>query len=84
MKIYATGEKAKAQPSFIISICPARHLEGKEMPAEWVTDENEPLDINVEFKFGMADVPSNVAEYMIRYGMAAKTPLILPRLLQGA
>lgn len=81
MFVYATGEKAVRQPSYIVSICPARHLEGQgEMPSEWVNDKNEPVEFNVEFKFGKAEVPENVGKYLVKHQIAAKSRLIIPAL----
>jgi hypothetical protein len=78
MIVYATGEKARAQKSFVLAICPARHLEGAEMPAEWVTETNEPREMQVEFTYGRAEVPDNIGRYLLAHGLASKTTLILP------
>jgi len=78
MKIYNNGSKAAAMPSFFMSVSPARHLEGQEMPSEWVTDQNWPIDFQVEFKFGKAEVDKNLGEYMIKYGLASRSKLIIP------
>lgn len=48
------------------------------MPSEFVTEKNDPLDIEVIFSFGMAEVPSNVGKYMLDHGLASKTQLIIP------
>lgn len=79
MKIYNTGYKAAAMPSFFMSVSPASHLEGQELPSEWLTDKNEPIDFQVEFKFGKAEVDKNLGEYMIKYGLASRTKLIHDR-----
>lgn len=84
MKIYLSGERAQQSPSHLVVICPAGHLEGQEMPREWVDDHNNPVSLHVEFKFGVAEVPSNVGEYMLKYGMASKTKLIIPNGVKAA
>ena len=78
MKIYNTGSKAAAMPAFFMSVSPARHLEGQEIPSEWMTDKKEPIDFQIEFKFGKAEVDKNLGEYMIKYGYASRTKLIIP------
>lgn len=78
MIVYASGEKAVLQPSYLLCICPARHLEGEEMPAEWVTADNEPLELTVEFVFGKATVADNLGRYLVKHGLAKKTRLIVP------
>jgi hypothetical protein len=79
MIVYSKGEKAALQSSFLLSVCPARHLEGQELPAEWVTDKNEPIDFNIEFVYGRAEVEENLGRYLVKHGFAACTRLILPK-----
>jgi hypothetical protein len=79
MIVYAQGEKAVRQPSYLVSICPARHLEGQgEMPSDWVNEKNEPVEFNVEFQFGRAEVPDSIGQYLVKHGIAKKSKLILP------
>jgi hypothetical protein len=78
VRVYNTGEKAAKQPSFIVSLCPARHLEGQEVPSEFVNHKNEPLEINVEFIYGKAEVSDALGRYMLKHGFASKTSLIIP------
>lgn len=78
MIVYAMGEKAAKQASFIMSVSPARHLEGQgEMPSEWVNEKNEPIDFNVEFEFGKAEVPDNLGKYLLKHGFAKMSRLIM-------
>lgn len=74
MKVYLTG--GSKAPSHRMHICPANDIKG-EVPAEWVTEHNEPLNIVVEFKHGVAEVPDNLGKYLISRGIARKTRLIL-------
>jgi len=79
MIVYNNGSKAAAMPSFFMSVSPARHLEGQELPSsDWVNQKNEPIDLMVEFKFGRAEVDKNLGEYMIKYGLASKSKLHIP------
>ena len=81
MRVYALGEKAAKQPSFIMNICPARHLEGQgEMPSDWVDDKNNPIEFNVEFLYGRAEVSDSIGKYLVKHGLAKRTQLILPAL----
>jgi hypothetical protein len=81
--VYTTGEKAVRQKSFMVCICPARHLEGKgEMPADWVSDKNEPIEFNVEFVYGKAEVSDSIGKYMIKHQLAARSKLIIPDAVQ--
>jgi len=84
LKIYLSGERASLAPSHSVYVCPARHLEGEDMPEGWVTDKNEPVDITVEFHYGIADVPSNLGAYMLKYGLASKSRLIIPNGVRAA
>ena len=78
MIVYTRGEKAAKQASFLLSVSPARHLEGQEVPADWVTDKNEPIDFNIEFVFGRAEVSDAIGEYLVKHKFASFTRLILP------
>lgn len=78
MIVYTTGEKTAKQKSFFMHICPGRHLEGQELPSEWVDEKNEPVEFAVEFVYGKANVPDSVGKYLIKHQMAAKTRLIMP------
>ena len=77
MKIYTTGEKSARQASYQVHICPGRHLEGQELASEFVNHKNEPVEITVDFKFGVAEVSDAVGKYMLKHGFAAKSKLII-------
>lgn len=79
MKVYLPNAVAKTQSVHLLHICPAGHLKGQEMPSDWVDDENKPVNFTIKFQFGEAEVPSEIGKYLVEYGMAKKTPLILPR-----
>ena len=78
MIVYTTGEKSSKQKSFIMSVCPAEHLKGQELPSEWVDEKNEPINFNIEFEYGKANVSDSLGKYLIKHQMAARTRLIMP------
>lgn len=79
MKVYTTGEKPSRQPSFTMSVAPAATAHNEEVPAHWVDDKNNPVQFNIEFKFGEAEVEDGLAKYLIANGYAKRTRLLLPR-----
>ena len=78
MLIYNQGALTSLKPSFSIHVCPAADIVGEECPADWLDEQDKPLNIEVEFRYGRAEVPSNLGAYLIRAGLAAKTQLIIP------
>lgn len=78
MIVYTTGEKSSKQKSFIMSVCPGSHLAGQELPSEWVDDKNVPIEFNIEFEYGKANVSDSIGKYLIKHQMAARTRLIMP------
>jgi hypothetical protein len=78
MRVYTTGEKTARQKSFIMCIAPAAHLAGQEVPSDWVNDKNEPIEINVEFIYGVAEVSDSIGKYLVKHQMASRTKLIIP------
>lgn len=81
MKVYATGEKPSRQPSFLMSVAPAATARNEEVPSHWVDDKNNPVQFNVEFKFGVAEVADDIGHYLIANQLAQRSRLILPRQL---
>jgi hypothetical protein len=49
-----------------------------DVPSEWVDDKNTPLNFQVEFVRGKAEVDDNIGRYMIEQGLAQKSKIILP------
>ncbi|WP_024516836.1 hypothetical protein [Bradyrhizobium sp. Tv2a-2] len=76
MKVYSRG----SNPTSTLYICPAADTTG-EVPAEWVDDNNSPLQFTIEFRHGAAEVPDPIGKYLIARGYAKKTKLILPTLV---
>lgn len=83
MKIYTTGEKPSRQPSYVMSVAPAadelflQKFPG-EVPSEWVDANNVPLQVNVEFTWGEAEVSDSLGRYLVQMGYVKATRLILP------
>ena len=51
---------------------------GNEYPnSEWIDEKGKPRLITVEFKFGKAEVPDNLGQYMLDHDMAKPSPIIL-------
>lgn len=78
MKVYYPGAKARLQQSFTMSVAPAATIQNQEVPVEWVDDQNNPVQFNVEFVYGEAEVPDALGRYLIENELARKTKLILP------
>ena len=84
MKVYLNGERASRAANYTVSVCPAGHLKDTEMPHDWVTEANEPKTFPVKFVYGLAEVPSNLGQYMVKYGLAQRSRLIIPDGVQVA
>jgi hypothetical protein len=78
MKVYTTGTKPARQPSFIMSIAPAATVSG-DVPSNWVDDKNNPVQFNIEFKFGEAEVEDGLGKYLVENGLVRLSRLVLPR-----
>jgi len=77
MKVYLAGEKARRQPSFIMSVAPAATVQNDEMPHHWF-DNGKPVQFNLEFIYGEAEVEDSIARYLLQEGLVKRTALILP------
>jgi len=76
--VYRTGGRDPQRASFTLFICPAAAMRKADCPSDWLDDKGAPRSFEVEFRFGRAEVPSNVGEYLIQQGLASKTRLIIP------
>jgi hypothetical protein len=45
---------------------------------DWLHSDGKPKQIEVKFVDGVADIPDNLAEYMLDHKLAARSLLILP------
>lgn len=74
MKVYLSG--GTKAPSHMMHVAPAADVKG-EVPAEWVNANNEPLNITIDFHFGVAEVPDDLGKYLLSRGLALKSRLIV-------
>ena len=84
MKVYLAGEKPRAQPSFIMCVAPAATAQNQEVPAHWVDDKNNPVQFNIEFVHGSAEVEDSIARYLLEQGLVKRTALIIPPSFVGS
>jgi hypothetical protein len=80
MKVYCLGEKARKQASFTMSVAPAATMKNEEVPADWVDDKNQPIQFNIEFVYGEAEVDDAIARYLLDEKLVKRTKLFLPAL----
>ncbi|MDR3473347.1 MAG: hypothetical protein P4M09_16935 [Devosia sp.] len=78
MKVYLPGTGAKNSRSHMLSVAPAADTRG-EVPVDWVTADNEPVQFRIEFAYGAAEVDDRLGKYLIERGICRKTALVLPR-----
>jgi len=78
LKVYINGERAARAARYIVSVSPGGHLKDTEMPCEWMTEANEPKTFPIEFVYGVAEIPDNLGKYMVKYGFAQRSRLIIP------
>lgn len=76
--VYLRGEAAQRKASTSLFICPAADGRISDAPSEWLTEDRKPLQMEVEFNYGRAEVASNLGEYLVRLGLAGWSPLIIP------
>lgn len=82
MIIYLHGSTDKPPVAeHTVIVAPAGHLP-KEFPGEaWWDDTGEkrkPMQYNVVFAYGEAEVPDDLGKYMVATGLAKKSRLVLP------
>lgn len=83
MRVYLLGEQYRAQPTHRMFVAPAADVRNEEIPADWVDDENNPVSIPVEFRFGEAEVPTNLGKFLVSRGLVARSRLFMPRRLSA-
>jgi hypothetical protein len=76
--VYLTGEGAALRPLHTVMICPAADLRLSDCPSDWLEEDGRTRKtFGVDFCYGRAEVPTNVGEYLVAKGYAAKTRLIV-------
>lgn len=79
MKVYVMGLKAARQATYTVSIAPAATIRNGEIPQHWFDEKGAPLQMNIEFTNGEAEVEDGIGEYLIKQGLARRSRLALPR-----
>jgi hypothetical protein len=79
MVVYLTGEGCAARSLHSLLVCPGAELPGAECPADWIDADGKRKTFTVDFRFGRAEVPSNIGQYLVAKGYASKTRLIIPK-----
>ena len=70
MRVYLPGSKGRKAHL----VTPGNQFES----SEFMDEDGKPRTFAVEFINGEADVPDNLARYLIDHGIAKRSPLILP------
>lgn len=77
MKVYLPHPKARRQPVFVMCTAPAALVRNQEIPLRWLDEKGNPAQINVEFKFGEAEVEDGLARLLLEHKLVQKSTLIL-------
>ena len=77
MKVYLPHPKARRQPVFIMCTAPATLVRNQEIPLHWLDEKGNPAQINIEFKFGEAEVEDGLARLLLEQKLVQKSTLIL-------
>lgn len=79
MLVYLHGSTSTPPPArHVVYIAPAADLRGQEVPTAWVDHDNKPIQIEVLFQHGTAEVDDEVGKYLIKSGQAQKSRLVMP------
>lgn len=81
MLVYLHGSPDRNPPaSHTKFIAPAAHLAGQECPHEWVDTTNKPIEFQIDFVHGKAEVDDAIGKYLVETGQAFRSRLIRPDL----
>lgn len=82
MIVYLHGSPGKTPVAeHTLIIAPAGHLPGEFQGKDWVDASGErprPLQMEVKFHYGEAQVTDEIGKYLVSTGQAMKTRLVLP------
>jgi hypothetical protein len=87
MRVYLNNTKGYKQALHLMSVAPAKDhafTKGTEVPVEWVDENNKPVNIEIKFLFGVAEVPDPLGRYLLARSLGLKTRLRTPRELEYA
>lgn len=79
MKIYLHSENAERHPKYVVTIAPAGDVEfvsSEDCKPEWKNAKGDPLQIEVVFDRGVAEVNDSIGKYMVARGIAMKSRLL--------
>ncbi len=78
MRVYLVSPTGRDQAYHKMSVAPAgdRAFVKGEVPADWVNDENRPLNLEVDFVHGVAEVSDELGRYLIARGLARKSRIL--------
>lgn len=74
MKIYLPT--AQDRPLQNVFVQPGNHPGNKYQVSDWL-DNGKPIMFTVAFRFGCAEVPDNLGQYMLDNEMAKASPIIV-------
>lgn len=77
MRVYYAGNP---RSNITLHVSPAGDPDGVKggTSADWVDEAGQPRNISVQFKDGRAEVPDDLARYLLFRKMVRKTALIIP------
>jgi hypothetical protein len=75
MRVYLHSDRAEKTPKYPLTVSPAGDKgflksKGMHVLPEWVHPSGEPVQIELLFDYGSAEVPDALAKYMIERGIA--------------
>lgn len=80
MKVYSAAARHR-QGSHEVHVAPAAHLDHAGLPADWINERGQPVNMTVTFRDGVAEVTPELGRYLLSQRLARKSSLILPSLV---
>lgn len=80
MRVYLPGKRNHS-----VFVTPANDPRGTELDgaSQWKSLEGSPLQYNIRFLNGVAEVDAMLGQWLIRHDYAQRTPLLLPTRLRA-
>jgi hypothetical protein len=79
MKVYLHSDRAERSASYIVNIAPGGdtlHLKPADCPKDWFLPNGDAKQFQVDFKFGMAEVDSEIGRYMLSRDIAKSNRML--------
>ena len=73
MKVYLHSDQAEKDARYTVTVAPAADLDfvrAEHVLTEWKLADGAAKQIEVHFKFGVAEVPEPLGKYMVARGIA--------------